>query len=71
MAYKHTKFYSLLRLNFVSFLCKQLAFINETFATNAGNNCEPYSIYRTCIAYTEGEISEVINVYINECSLCT
>ena len=34
--------------------------MNETFANSTTNNWESNTIYRTCIAYTEGEIIEVM-----------
>ena len=34
--------------------------INETFANDTANNWESNTIYRTCIAYREGEIIEVM-----------
>ena len=34
--------------------------MNETFANSTVNNWEFVTIYRTCIAYTRGEIIEVM-----------
>lgn len=49
----------LLRLNYDN-LFKHSVCINETFANSTANNWDSNTIYRTCIAYTEGEITEVI-----------
>ena len=58
-AYVHIKFDHFLNYE-NSLLFAYTFFINEPFATSRVHNGQRNGTYRTCIAYTEGEISGIM-----------